>query len=294
MISRSSIEEHEIWLWETIFPLDKAMRREIKDQYLSLSSTMRSIAVQVAIQTHLQDYGYSSMAEFIESQNYDPSDSTQNKYANFWYKLSAGRAMTQKNTINGFFDSVVYPTANLLRHPLWVLIDQRKSVEVALGLFNGHSVGSILKKKSRFRFAEKTPLNALKQSYTCQRIKYFNARTLDSFNALLFIALNQIRVCNHARPTSAEQYAYVLFLFLFGYKYRVLKSLKMGGMMNKLLSPESSNDERERFMLRLSSDLDKISKISKKVTGEYYDEIESNICTATLNWVLSNNHACFK
>jgi hypothetical protein len=33
MISRSSIEEHEIWLWETISPLDRAIRREIKDQY---------------------------------------------------------------------------------------------------------------------------------------------------------------------------------------------------------------------------------------------------------------------
>ncbi|MCP1338178.1 hypothetical protein NJR55_01105 [Idiomarina sp. M1R2S28] len=294
MNNTSSIELNNFWSWEAFYPLTEDRRTEIKSQYLALSPVMRSVAGQIAVQRHLEENNHPSMARFIESLDYDSMDTTQLKCPNFWYKLFAGRAMTQSNTIDLFFDGVNYPTASILMHPLWSLIDHRVPIESSLKQFAIQFGGKLFRKLCSWHCLDEIPLSALKQSYPSQRQKQFEARSFDSLNALIFITLNQIRECKHLRPTTAERYAYALFLFLFGYKYRTRKKLDMGIMLNELLTPSSSSGDRDRFEQRLSSDQGRIIEIGLSLPPTVSDEAESIVCTKTLHWILASNHPCFK
>lgn len=287
----SSIDDDYLRFLEAIFPLNESRRREITDEYLALSPTMRSIAGQVAIQSHLQEYEISSMARFIESLNYDPKSSIHLKCQNFWYKLSAGRAMTQANTIKTFFDGINYPTANILRHPVWHLIDNRISIGSSLKLFANHWGSRLFKKKIFWYSLNEIPLSALKQSYASERKNLFQNRTLDSFAALLFITLMQIREYNHKRPTTAEQHAYALFLFLFGWKYQVLKKHRMGMMIFELLTP--APNRKNQIVQRLVDDFERVLLIAHSFSLDCEMTKQKAICSKTLEWLTSTRHPCF-
>jgi hypothetical protein len=291
MINISSISDENVWSWEDIYPLNDRRRREITDRYLALSPTMRSVAGQVAIQNYLNEHEYFSMAQFIESINYDPNNSIHRKWPNFWYKLLKGRAMTQITNIEMFFDSVNYPTADILRHPVWHLIDHRISITSSLKLFAEQKGSTLFKREIYWRTLNEIPLSALKQSYAGQRTKLFDKHSLDSFTALLFISLMQIQECHHKRPTTAEQHAYALFLFLFGWKYQVLKKHRMGMMIFELLTP--APNRKNQIVQRLVDDFERVSLIAQSFSLDCEMTKQKAICSKTLEWLTSTRHPCF-
>lgn len=282
-------------LLEELFPLTETVRAEITREYLLLSPTMRSVAGQVAIQTHLYDYEFPTVANFVQSMNYDLSDTTQQKYPNFWYKLHAGRALTQSNTLSEFFNGVDYFTADLLRHPIWYLIDSKITLEESLRRLVSCHGSKILKSGTHlWPLTKDQPLTNVKQSYSEQRIKLYKSRTLEALNILLFSALAQIRVCHHKRPTTAEKVAYALFLFLFGFKFDIFKRQAVGEKINQLLTSSVLAKDREVFAQQLDHHFNTIEKIKEQGLHDNAEDLHEFVSDEICKMIMAEpTHRCF-
>lgn len=272
---------------------DDARRKAIKADYLLLPPTMRSVASQVAIISHLETREFPTMTAFIQSLNYSSDDSTQDKLPNFWYKLRAGRAVTQSNTLNYFFDVIDYSTAELLRHPLWFFFDNRKPYKVALTQVIERCRLNLVEIEERWRFFKSLPLSTRKQPSSDVRMSIFTDRPFDLFTALLFKTLEELKECNQPRPAPTEQYVYALFLFLFGYKYKILKRMQLSRLVNILLTPNSTSASRLHFERRIRFEIRRVNQIAESLSQKNKDEVEVQLSDFILQRSLSKYHKCF-
>jgi len=219
---------------------------------------MRSVAGQISVQYHLYFWGFDSMAAFIKSFGYDPFDNLTKKYGNFWYKLRAGRSLTQESTCRYFLNSVGLYTPNVFNHFLWHLIDQTISVKKAVTKLPRPLKRQLLLPFKGQKLAVYHSLENFKRSYPSGRENLYNQQSHDSYAALLLISLMQIIELKHCRPTSAEKATYAQFLYLFGYKYRTLKKQEMGHKINQLLSSERLASKGSDLTINPSNDFGKV------------------------------------
>ncbi len=235
-------------------------------KYFRLSMPMRSIAGQIAIQYHLHYScitNFKNMAGFIRSFGYDPFDNLTKKYGNFWYKLRAGRALTQTNTCLYFLNSVGMLTAKLLNHSLWHLIDQTVDINKSVSRLPRPLKQQLLLPRNKKELIEYHSLQNFKRSYPSGRECLYNLQSHDSFSALLLTSLMQITELKHCRPSSAEKIAYAQFLYLFGYKYRTLKKQEMGHRINQLLSSNKIIAEESDESISSLKDFEQVEEFLK-------------------------------
>lgn len=272
---------------------DDARRKSIKEDYMLLPPAMRSVASQVAIISHLETREFPTIAALIQTLNYSSDDSTQDKLPNFWYKLRAGRAVTQSNTLNSFFDAIDLPTAELLRHPLWFFFDNRKPIKVLLTQVVERCRVNLVEIDKRWRFFKSLPLSIKKHPSSDVRMSIFTDRPFDLFTVLLFKTLIELKECNQPRPTPTEQYVYALFLFLFGYKYKILKRMQLSRLVNILLTPNSTSASRLHFERRINSEIYRVNQIADSYSQKNKDEVEVQLSDFILQRSLSKYNKCF-
>jgi hypothetical protein len=263
-------------------------------QYFQLSNPLRSIAGQIAVQHHLQLGDYASMAAFIKSFNYDPFDNLTKKYGNFWYKLMGGRSLTQQNTCIYFLNSVDMFTAKHLNHYLWHFIDQAASIEKTVACLPRSLKRQILNSRNRLELSEFHSFQNFKQSYPKGRENLYNQQSLHSFTALLLIALRQKTKLKHSRPTSAEKIAYAQFLYLFGYKYRILKKQNIGQKINLLLSSNRLTSEERQLSINPLKDFDQVEEILKVGIKNSETDLSKYMSEKIKEFITSQpDHSCF-
>lgn len=276
---------------------DKARCNSIKDDYLLLPPTMRSVATQVAIATHFEKKRFRTTAAFIHSLNY--SDAIQDEdtdidvLTNFWYKARAGKAIIKSDTLNRFFNAIDLSSAEILRHPLWFFFDKRKPFKVVLTQFIERCRVDLTEIEKRWLFFKRLPMSARKQPSNDVRMSIFTDRPIDLFVALLLKTLNELKECNQPRPAPTERYVYALFLFLFGYKYKILKCMQLSQLANILLTPNSTSASRQQFERRIRFELRKVNQTAESLSQKNNDEVEVQLSNFILQRSLSKNNKCF-
>lgn len=268
---------------------DDIRQDSIKDDYLSLSTTIRSVASQVAILSHLERYSFATTAAFIRSLNYDFADDYQDKLPNFWYKLRAGRAVTQSNTLRCFFSTVDAPTAELLRHPLWFFLDTRKPIKRSVEQYKAHQ----FQMSEKWQFFNSLSCSELQHPSQEVRDSIFRRGSFDLLFILLFQTLKEFKDDNLSRPTLTESYVYALFLFLFGYKYRILKFTQLSRLIHIRLAPNAPATVRLPFEHKLRSETRRINQLAQLPTLSSEDDVDDLISTKILYRSLSKGHKCF-
>ena len=272
-------------------------RKVIKDDYLLLSLTMRSVATQVAIATYFEKKGFRTTAAFIHSLNYNDTNQDEDTdievLTNFWYKARAGRAITKSDTLNRFFDAVDLSSAEILRHPLWFFFDNRKPFKVVLTRLVGRCRENLIEIDERWRFFKSLPLSIKKHPTSDVRLSIFTDRPIDLFVALLFKTLIEHKECNQPRPTPTERYVYALFLFLFGYKFRILKWMQLSQLANILLTPDCTSASRLHFERRMRFEIRKVNQIADSYSQKNNDEVEVQLSDFILQCSLSKYNKCF-
>lgn len=268
--------------------------KKILNEFLTLSTPIRAIAGQVAIQAHLLWYDFPTMAAFIKSSGYDPDIMHKHKYKNFWYKLRRGRALTQKSTMLYFLNSVGRYSTLLINHSLWHLIDNTRGIGSVVASLPQEIQKVILRKDHNSPYNNESPFYHFKQSYKQQRYSLYGLHSLDSFAALLLIAKLQVEKLNHHRPTSAEQLAYAQFLYLFGYQYPVCKKWELGHQINQFLSPSEITSSKDNLSLVYVSDFKSVEELVTIGTEinkwRLYKFMSQHIQALIVN---NPNHPCF-
>jgi len=261
------------------FKVRKSARNRLAKNYLTLSPVIRSVACQATIQCHLSICSFENMATFIKSMGYDDRDPLTKKYGNFWYKLQSGRGIKHIGNLKHFIESICWYSALILRHELWHFIDGKLETNDVI-----KKLDRDLKRKLFTREALRTrrfeqSFDSFKRSYHKQRLNLYQQQTLDSLEALLLIAMLQTQKYKHNRPSSAEKLAYGQFLYLFGYKYKVLKKLEVGNKIALRLSGKKTLNISDNLNQRLTHDfakLDEIIAIGKNSKIENLDQFISN------------------
>jgi len=262
--------------------------------YLKLSNPMRSVAGQITIQRHLYLFGFPSMKAFVDSLNYDPSDFLTKKNRNFWYKFRAGRALSRRSISTIFLQSVNKYTEIQLNHYLWHFIDQTINPSKALSSLPRSIKRQVFKKQQKIAQMNSRPLHQLKRSYPSQRENLFNQLSLDSFAALLLIALTQKEQLKHTRPTSAEKYAYALFLYLFGYKYRTLRKKDLGRKINLLLTGDFFKKNIADGEENNLDDFEQVEVLKKLAEENNKSDVDKFVSEAIKKFIFSKkDHLCF-
>lgn len=131
------------------------------------------------------------------------------------------------------------------------------------------------------------PLTIIKQSYSAQRIKLYKSRTLEALTTLLFSTLMQIRVCHHKRPTTTEKVAYCLFLFLFGFKFRIVKRQAVGEKIKQLLTSSGFAKDREFFAQQLNHDFHTIEKIKQQGLHDNAEDLHEFVSNEICQMVMT-------
>lgn len=216
--------------------------------YKKLPLDIKSAATQVSFSKHLSRNAYAGISTFIEDlkERQGRSFRTESEdESRIWYKLAKGQAIVKNHILYHYKDAVGVISSMIMNHPFWQYVSQRTLLSHIIFRLSHDVKKAVIKQKIPSHLPDAQLFSYLKQSYKQQRENLFEMRTMDSLVALLLLAQMQQKKYNYARPTHAEKLAYVLYLYLFSYKYPIKNIVPLGVRINSILNGISEAETKQ-------------------------------------------------